>query len=64
MSCLKVGMTRVKAEKFVASPWGFKIKKFPRRFNVDKGIDGSLVETKYYPGFKVDKSKLQRCRYM
>jgi hypothetical protein len=64
MGCLEVGMPRAKAEKFLASTWDFKLKKFARRLNVDKGVDGSLVETKYYPGFKVDKSKLQHSRYM
>jgi hypothetical protein len=57
-------MKREKAEKFMSTDWSVDLKKFARRFNVDKGIDGKLIETKYYPGFKIDESKMEHCGYI
>jgi hypothetical protein len=50
-------MAKAKAEKFIATTWSFDFKKFARPFNVDTDNKGELVETKYLPGFKVDRSK-------
>jgi hypothetical protein len=53
-----MSMTTKKAAKFLATPWHVDVKKFARPFNVDTDTKGELIETKYFPGFKVDRRKL------